>query len=705
MASLFTFSSRTVIFSIGIFFLCISLTAQPIQYPSAKRENTVDTYHGTKIADPYQWMENLESKDLSNWMLKQERLYYSFLKDQDDLIQDLKTEISEQFRQITRNAPVQSGNKLIFTINLPGESNNRLYVQQKGKQKKKELLNFNALNDDLNTAFLSGYSPAGRYVTYSVSINKSRYYNVRIHDVENNSTLPEEVAGVYGGRSFIAWNNEASGFFYSKYPEPEDPQAPLTRPTYRFHKAGTSQEEDILIYENPENPSWIYRGSVSYDDRYLILAISDPNHLGNKVYVKDLKKENSSFIKLVDQFEDQFSFLYKEGKKLYFRTTNQAPNHRIVAISIDKMEAKQWEEVVPESEQVISRVNVIGSKLLLLYNRGTRNIYKAYDKKGKFSFDLEPNAPFVFFSQADRASKVGYMTISTIAEPVSVYEVDLKTGKKSIYSRVKLSVKPEDIVVEHVNYPGKDGTKIPMRLVYKKGLKKDGKNPVFIYGYGAFNFTNFPWQTYLLPWITRGGIYALPNIRGGGIYGKKWYEAGSRHNKVNTINDYIAAAEWLVESNYTSKGKIVANGGSASGLLPAIAVNQRPDLYGASIIDYPVIDMLRYHKFGSANWTSEFGNSDDPEDFKVLASYSPYHNLNPNQCYPPTMVQVGEKDNTTTPMHGYKYTAALQHIQDCGNPVLLKISRGAGHSLGATREDRIQTEAEQIAFLIKVLGL
>ncbi len=682
-------------------------TKSKINYPVSKKIPHTDEYNGVKISDPYHWMEQLNTPELNQWMLAQEEVYDRFMADKTDLTATFKSEIAEQYEKKVTYAPIQRGNNLFVPVTAPGAMSTEIYLANPENQTKELLIDLEKMNDSIKTYRTINYSPAGKYIAISESINKSRYYKVLVYDVDNRKLLDDVIEGYYGGRSFVGWKQDDSGFYYSKYNVPDNPQMPISAGKLMFHQIGKDQKNDRLIYENNSRPSWIYRASTTYDNQWLIVQVSDPAYTGNIIFVKNLLKTSTPFTKLVVDFDYQFSFLYKHSHRLYFRTTLEAPKHRIVAIDLKDLEKPIWKEVIPASDQVITGTFVIGNRLALRSSKVTKTVLNVYSFDGTYQYQLAPDGSALFFSPTDRHSTKAYMTAASILSPVSVFEVDLATGSNSLYSQVKLSVNPADYVFEHSVYKSKDGTLVPIQLIYKKDMKKNGEAPVFLYGYGAFNWAAYPWQSYLRPWVKRGGIYAIANIRGGGVYGESWHKAGSKENKQNAIDDYISAAEWLITAGYTKKGLIVANGGSASGLMPAIAINERPDLYGAAIIDYPVTDMLRYHKFGSANWSSEFGTADDPKDFKLLRTYSPYHNIKENHCYPPVLVQVGELDNTTTPMHGYKYIAALQNAlsNNCGHPMMLKIARGAGHSAGATRLDQAHTQAEQFSFIYKVMGL
>ncbi len=677
------------------------------EYPSTNKIVHTDTYGDTSITDVYHWMENLNSPALHLWMEKQETLYNQFLDDQKELIATFTTEIAERYDTEVTYAPVQRGQNTFIPVTSPGATSTKIYLLKPGSNEKELLIDLEQMGNETKTYRTVNYSPNGRFIAISESINRSRYYKVLFFDVEERKFIDDHIEGYYGGRSSITWKQDDAGFFYTQYEVPTDPQAALSQGEFKYHTIGKKQHEDLLVFKNEDQPSWIYTSSISFDNHWLVLQISTPAATGNVIMVKNLTQLKSDFVQLVHTFDDQYSFLYKNDNKLYFNTTHNAPKHRIVAIDLDNLQQIKWEEVIPESDNVITASFVAGKMLALRTNIVTKTVLNVYSLSGSFRYRLQPDASALSFSSADRSSTIAYMTAANILSPVTVYEVDLATGSYSLYSQVKLSLAPADYIFEHSEFTADDGKKVPIQLVYKKGMKKTGNAPVFLYGYGAFNWAAYPWQSYLLPWIKRGGIYAIANIRGGGVYGEQWHKAGAGKNKQRAIDDYLSAAEWLISAGYSKKGLIVANGGSASGLLPAIAINKRPDIYGAAIVDYPVIDMLRYHKFGSANWSNEFGTSDDPEMLQLIKSYSPYHNIASDHCYPPILVQVGELDVTTTPMHGYKYVAALQDAAaaSCEHPMLLKIARGAGHSAGATRFEQARTQAEQFAFLYKVLGL
>lgn len=681
---------------------CNGQTKSLLKYPTAERIDQIDVYHQTEVPDPYQWMEELESPELNQWITKQEMLYDSFLSKDQKVIERFKSDISELYKNRIA-APILRQDLRFQIVNEGDKEFSKIYLEK--EERRTLLVDLNEMNDATKNTSVNSYSPDGRYLTLNESINKSRYRTIYVHSTEKNTTLSDKIDGYYNGRSSIAWTRDSKGFYYSYYIVPEDQQAKLPKAVFKYHEVGTSQDKDITIFEDTGDENLIFTGSITKDNRFLVLNIYSPNYNGNKIYVKEIDDRGRGFVKLVDSFEDQYSFLYKKDDLFYFRTNKNAPKYRVVATDQLSL-SSNWKEVIPESDKSIISNSRMGEYLALQFSEGTKNTLKIYDLNGAFKYELEPDGLSIFIS-GDRHNSYSYLTKWDFTGPSSIYKLRLETGEMELHDKMELPLDPEDVITEAVEYTSKDGTKVPMRLVYKKGLKKNPNTPIFLYGYGAFGWSAYPWQGYMMSWVKNGGIYAVPNIRGGGINGTDWHKMGSRKNKQKTIDDYISAAEWLIDSGYSRKGLIVANGGSASGLLPAIAINERPDLYGASIIDYPVLDMLRYHKFGSANWANEFGTSDDPEDFQLLRKYSPYHNINTGSCYPPTIVQVGELDITTTPMHGYKYAAALQNAlsNSCGSPVLLKISRGAGHSAGATRKDRIQTQAEQMAFLFKVLQL
>lgn len=687
--------------------LCTSVHAQELVYPEARQVDQVDTYHGIDVTDPYRWMEDLESEELHTWMEAQDALFTDYLADM-PLVKRLKARLDAIGNYATKGMPTRKGKHVFFTERAAGKTYGQLFVQQEGREEARMLIDLEVLNSGEQSASVSGYSPQGKYLTITTSPGQSRWRSVYVVRVADGERTPETLTGFYSGRSNIAWTNDEEGFFYARYEVPDDPQAPLGKAKVYYHRVGTEQAKDRLIYERPEEPDVSYALRVSYDGRYLLSHASldggSFTGMSPRLFYKDLEDRYGEVQELFEGIDADFAYEGNQGPKFWVRTNHEAPQTRLIAVDIDKPE--QWEEVIPEAEESMLRVSVVGERLVVQYIKDARMLARVYDFEGQQQYEIDHLSPSMsgFVDDPDRQDT--YYRASQLYNPGTTYHLDIQTGESRLHSQSELIHNADDFITKQVFFKSEDGTTVPMFLVHRKDLELDGTNPVFMYGYGAWAWSAFPWQWYMIPWMEMGGVYAVPGIRGGGEYGEAWHQAGIREKKQKGIEDYIAAAGWLIENKYTSPGRMIGNGGSASGILPAAAMVQRPGLFGATLINYPTMDQVRYVHFGSAkSWMPEYGNPDKPDEFKALLTYSPYHNLEEGTCYPPTLIQVGEKDDTTTPMHGYKMVAAMQATQGCDQPILLKIAWGAGHGQGLTPDQSRETQAQELAFLVKALGL
>jgi prolyl oligopeptidase len=600
---------------------------------------------------------------------------------------------------------------MLFFIDKTAEQNFGSLVVQVDSQAFHVLLDLESLNSEERTVFVNSYGWTGDFVTYIERAGQSRWGDTRILDVKKKVLLNEKLEGFYSGRSRIAWARDDSGFYYTRYSVPDNRQGLVGRGDVFYHKLNTPQSQDELIYSRPDDPDISYTPRVSADGDYLILggSYSGGNFLGleDRLFVKKLSTPGAPVVELYKDVDASFAFEGNLGSRFWIRTNFDAPSLRIIEVNVESpQDPSDWRDLVAESEATIQSVSEIGETLVLRYVKDARMFVHVRDLSGKLINEIDEVAPTFYGFADDKTSSKTFFGVSYFYRPSTIFEYDALSGQRSLYYEPELIHNADNIVTEQVFYSSKDGTQVPMYLVHSKGLERDGSNPVFMYAYGAWAWSAFPWQWHMIPWIEMGGIYAVPGIRGGGEYGEDWYADGARLNKYRGIEDYIAAAEYLVEEGFTSPEIIAANGGSASGVLPAAAVGLRPDLFGASVINFPALDKLRYIQFGSArSWVSEFGDPAIESDFRALRKYSPLHNVREDVCYPPTWIQVGEKDDTTTPMHGYKYAAALQGVQSCSNPVLLKVAWGAGHTYGSTPEQSRRTQAEELAFLVDRFGM
>ena len=689
--------------------LSLPAAAQSLDYPEARRVDQVDVYYGVEVADPYRWMEDLDSDELLAWMKAQDQLRARFLGE-DRLVKQIQARIAAIGSYASQSMPTPKGRYTFFYQTEAGQPRGNLFVQKDGHNEPRLLLDMDALNSDGQSAFVSSYSPDGRYLIYNAAEGQSRWRTARLVRVADGAVMPDALVGFYSGRTNSAWTPDGEGFFYARYAVPDDPQAPLGKPRIFYHKVGTSQDDDAFIYEHPDDPNLSFVLRVTYDGRYLILSASESggtfNGLDDRLFYKDLRDRYSDVEELFVDLDATYAFEGNDGARFWIRTSYDAPSARLVEVNLEKPDPTHWREMIAETDAAMQSVSEIGDRFVVQYVKDARTTARIYDAEGQLQKEIDHLTPSMGGFANNPDSPITYYVASQLYDPGTIYRLDVRTGETTLYFRPELAHNPDEFVTKQAFAESKDGSRVPMFILHRKDLELDGNNPVFMYGYGAWGWAAFPWQRHMVPWMEMGGVYVIANIRGGGEYGDAWHQDGIRLNKQNGIDDFIAVAEWLIDNDYTSPSKMIANGGSASGILPGAAIIQRPDLFGAAVINYPTLDQVRYVEFGSAkSWIPEFGTPDDPDDFKALYAYSPYHNLKEGTCYPPTWTQVGDKDDTTTPMHGYKFTAAMQAAQGCDNPVLLKIAWGAGHSSGLTPEQSRETLAEELAFLIKVLDV
>ena len=695
----------------------VSVAAQvnPLAYPEARRIAHVTTYHGIEVTDSYQWMEDLESPELLVWMRAQDELTSRYLSDRRELVDWIADRTFSLGTFASRGIRTKRGDRSFYSQREIGQTFGTFRVE--GPSGTRQLLDFEALNDGGDVNRVSSFSEDGRFVTVSHTSAQSdlrRWSRVRTLRVDDGAYLPEALAGFYGGMTNIAWAHDSEGFYYVRYPVPDDAQAPLGLPGVYYHELGTDQTQDVLLYERPDEPQLSYFLRVTQDGRYLVISVATDggnfNGLYSRLLYLDTEDSGTEVTTLVAGIDGSVAFEGNRGDEFFLRTTLDAPNMRLMSLDLGRPDVAEWVEVIPASDYPMQSIAEIADHWVVMYVKDARTTASVFERDGRLVHEIDLMVPAMGGFADHPTDPVTYYTAPQLFDPGTIYSLDVRSEQSEVYFRPELAHDPDDFQTTQVFFESEDGTRVPMSLVHRRDIVLNGENPVFMYGYGAWAWSAFPWQGYMMPWIELGGVYAVANIRGGGEYGEAWHQDGIGRKKQNGIDDFIAAAEWLIENDYTSPGRMIANGGSASGILPAAAIVQRPDLFGAAIINYPSLDQVRYAKFGNgASWIPEFGDPEDPEDFEALFAYSPYHQLEEGVCYPPTWIQVGEKDDTTTPMHGYKFAAALQAAQravpGCENPALLKIAWGAGHAWGLTPEQSRETQAEELAFLVKTLGL
>ncbi|MEP0844744.1 MAG: S9 family peptidase [Phycisphaerae bacterium] len=683
--------------------------ASRIVYPETRRVDHVDDYSGVKVADPYHWLEDLDSKETAEWVAAQNRVTFAYLE-KIPARKAIKDRLTRLWDYEKFGLPGKEGGRYFFTRNSGLQNQSVLYVTEALDAAPRELLDPNKLSED-GTVALAGtaVSHDGKRLAYGLAAAGSDWIEFKVRDVDTGRDLPDHVKWVkFSGAS---WTRDGQGFFYSRYDEPKEGN-PLENVNYfqklYFHKLGTPQAEDVLVYERPDHKDWRINGGVTEDGRYLIIDSAVGTDPKNRVFYKDLAAADAKVVELLPDADARYDFVGNDGPVFWFSTDLEAPRGRLIAIDTAQPERARWKEIIPQSEDTLEEVNFVGGHFLAVYLHDATTRVRVFDRAGRHVRDVElpglgsaggfegkPDDPETFYS---------FVSFNT---PPTIYRYDVASGMSSVYKQPKVDVDPAAYEVKQVFYPSKDGTRIPMFITHKKGLVLDGSNPTYLYGYGGFNIPMTPgFSVANLVWMEMGGVYAMPNLRGGGEYGQAWHDAGRLKNKQNVFDDFIAAAEWLIANRYTNAKRLAIGGGSNGGLLVGAAMTQRPDLFGAACPAVGVMDMLRFNRFtiGWA-WVSDYGDPGKPEDFKVLRAYSPLHNIRPVGCYPPTFITTGDHDDRVVPSHSFKFAAAMQRAQGCDNPILIRIETRAGHGAGKPTDKIIEEQADKWAFLTRVLGM
>jgi prolyl oligopeptidase len=690
----------------------ISVMAQKLAYPNAKKVDQIDYYHGTKVADPYRWLENPDAEESRAWIEAQNKLTFSFL-DQIPARQKIKERLTKLWNYEKYLPPFKEGGRYFYYKNDGLQNQNVLYITERLEGAPRVLLDPNKLSSD-GTVALTGLaiSDDGKLMAYSLSSSGSDWQEWKVRDVATGKDLGDHLK--WSKFSGAAWTPDNKGFFYSRYDEPNE-KTKLEEANYfqklYYHRVGTKQSEDVLVYERKDQKEWGFAGAVSEDGRYLIISVwrgTDPKNL---LFYKDLKAEDGKVVELIKDFEASYSFIGNDGPVFYFRTDWQAPRGRLIAIDTTKPEKNNWQEIVAETTDTIdadTSISFVNNQFIVPYLKDARSNIRIFDMRGKFIREIElPGIGTTAGFAGKRKDKETFYLFTGFTTPTTVYRYDLTTGKSTVWRAPKVDFNPDNYETKQVFYKSKDGTKVPMFITHKKGLKLDGNNPTYLYAYGGFNVSLTPgFSISNLVWMEMGGVYAQPNLRGGGEYGEAWHEAGTKLKKQNVFDDFIAAAEWLIANKYTSSPKLAIGGGSNGGLLVGAAITQRPDLFGAALPAVGVMDMLRFQKFtiGWA-WTSDYGSSENAEEFMALYAYSPLHNIKPGATYPPTLITTADHDDRVVPAHSFKFAATMQEAQAGSNPILIRIETKAGHGAGKPTAKIIEEIADKWGFLVKVLKM
>ncbi len=690
-------------------FLASGVPAQgKFDYPKPRRGDQVDEYHGTKVADPYRWMEDTDSAETQSWIEAENKLTDAYLATIPER-EKIKNRLTEIWNYERYSAPSKVGNYYIYSKNDGLQNQSVLYKASSIDDEGSVFFDPNKIKAD-GTAALNGssFTDDGKLWAYGVSIAGSDRTEWKVMDVSTGRLLPDTLSPNRQGG--VSWLNDNSGFFYSRFPDATAGAELKSQNFYQklyFHKLGTPQSDDQVVYERPDNKEYFVGGDVSEDGNWLIITVGKGTERMNMVYFKSLSAGNSPIVPLITDLKNSWSFIGNDGPVFYFRTDKDATRGKVVSRNVlDR--SMIWRDVIPESADTLNGVQFINNQFVLNYMKDAYTKIKIYETNGRFVRDVElPGIGSAGGFGGKRSDFETFYTYSSYNAPPTIYQYDMRTGKSKLFRQAKVKFDPTKYEVKQVFYSSKDGTKVPMFITYKKGTKLNGKNPTILYGYGGFNIAQTPgFSVSRIAWMEMGGVYAVACIRGGSEYGKTWWEGGSRLKKQNVFDDFIAAGEYLISSKYTSKKKLAIQGGSNGGLLVGAVLNQRPDLFAAALPAVGVMDMLRFTKFtiGWA-WTSDYGSPEDPTDFKAMYAYSPYHNAKPGTKYPATLVTTADHDDRVFPAHSFKYTAAMQYAQKGNAPVLIRIETKAGHGAGKPTSKQIQELADIYGFLVKNLDM
>ncbi|BAC88566.1 prolyl oligopeptidase family serine peptidase [Gloeobacter violaceus] len=679
----------------------------PFTYPPSRRDDQVDDYHGTPVADPYRWLEDAESPGTKAWVEAQNQVTFGFLETipEREAIRERLTHIWNYERYGT---PFREGGRYFLFKNTGLQNQSVLYTVPDLEGELRLLLDPNALSAD-GTVALSGLavSDDGKYLAYGTSASGSDWQQWRVLDIETGEDLPDMVQWVkFSGAS---WLKDGKGFFYSRYDEPnaagQFQDVNYFQKLY-FHRLGTPQDQDVLVYERKDQKEWGFGGEVSEDGRYLVISVSQGTDPKNRVFYKDLADPASAVVELLPEADAAYEFIDNDGPLFWFTTDKDAPRGRVVAIDITQ--PLHLNELIPESEDTLQGVSILDNKFFANYLKDAHTQVRIYDLQGQYVGEVEllgiGSAGGFGGKRTDTETFYAFTSFTT---PTTIYRYDIPTAKSTVLFQPKVDFDPTAYTTEQVFFNSKDGTRIPMFITYKKGTPRNALNPTYLYGYGGFNVSITPtFSPSNLLWLEMGGLYAVPNLRGGGEYGEDWHQAGTRLNKQNVFDDFLAAAEYLIANKYTSPEKLAIGGGSNGGLLVGAAMTQRPELFAAALPAVGVMDMLRFEQFtiGWA-WVSDYGSSQDPEQFQALYAYSPLHNLKAGTRYPATLVTTADTDDRVVPGHSYKFTAALQAAQAGEGPVLIRIETKAGHGAGKPTTKLIEEAADRWAFLVANLRM
>lgn len=686
-------------------------TADRLVYPVTKKVGQVDTYHGQEIADPYRWLEDIDSAETTAW-----------IKAQNDVTQEFLAKIPGRDRIAARateiwnfnrwGVPSREGKQWFWFKNDGLQNQAVLYVSDKPEGEGRVLLDPNSLSTDGTIALKdTAFSADGKYMAYGLSSGGSDWEEWRVLDVAKGQ--PTEDVLKWVKFSEVDWSRDGKGFWYSRYDEPQGENALKAKNEFQklyYHRLGKPQSEDELVYERKDQPDYSFAANASEDGRYLIVSVGQGTERKNLVLYRDLKAKgkNAALKELISEWTAEYEFIGNVGSKFYFRTDDDAPRGRIVAIDVTKPARKNWKTVVEQNDDSLQSADLVGGQLVLNYLHDASSRLRRFGLDGKSKGDITlPGIGTVASFEGRPGDKQAFYSFASYTTPTSIYRYDIAKGKSTLLRAPTMAFDPTQYETRQVLYTSKDGTRVPMFITGKKNLVLDGSNPTILWGYGGFRIPQVPaYSPAVATWLDQGGVFAVANLRGGGEYGREWHEAGMKLKKQNVFDDYIAAAEYLIAEKYTSPQRLAIRGGSNGGLLVAAAELQRPDLFAAAVPAVGVLDMLRFREFtiGKA-WESDYGSVLNAEEFTALRAYSPLHNIKPGVDYPATLITTGDHDDRVFPAHSFKFAAAMQAANPKGKPQLIRIDVRAGHGQGKPTAKQIAETADVYAFILNAFGL
>lgn len=679
---------------------------EKITYPETLKTDTVDVYFGTEVADPYRWLEDDNSAETAAWVTAQNDVTDAYLakipyRDQ------IRERLTALWNYPRYGVPFKKGGYYFFFKNDGIQNQSVLYIQDSLKGEARVFLDPNKLSTD-GTTSLGTYSVSkdGKYFAYAISKAGSDWNEIYVMETATGKQLTDKLEWVkFSG---ISWRG--NGFYYGRYDKPVGGGALSSKNEYKkvyYHNIGDSQDKDVLVYENRNYPLRGYEVAATEDGRFLVLYETESTS-GNALYVKDLNKPNADFVKIADGFRFDYSFIGNDGEKFYLLTNDAAPKYKLVEVDLKSPAAANWKTIIPEKEEVLKSAEVAGLHIVALYMKDATSKAFVHKMDGSLLHEIElPGPGTIAGFEGNKEENEAFFSYTSFIYPSTVFSYDIAANRAEVLHQSEIDFDPSLYESKQIFYTSKDGTKVPMFIVHKAGLKFDGNNPVYLYGYGGFNVSLTPtFSVSRLLFIEQGGVFAVPNLRGGGEYGEAWHRAGTKLQKQNVFDDFIAAAEYLIAEKYTKPEKIAIAGGSNGGLLVGACMTQRPDLFAVALPAVGVMDMLRFHKFtiGWA-WTEDYGSSEDSAEFKYLLGYSPLHNLKAGTCYPATLVTTADHDDRVVPAHSFKFAATLQEHQDCNKPALIRIETNAGHGAGKPISKMIDEATDIWAFTMYNLGM